>query len=127
MSRTKIFEGGIFAWDNTATQLTAPGVTTAVDVLGSKNHTFQVTVAAVNTNITAKIEGTVDGTSYFILPLESTAVTGLTITAHVATITANGTYLLYVKDVAITNIRFRFATESGGTAATVNAILHSSN
>lgn len=127
MARIKIAEGPIFAWTDTATQLTAPGVTTSVDVIGSRNHTISATIASIDTTVVLQVEGTIDGTNYFKLPLESVLVSGLTITSNVATITANGTYLLYVKDVAIQKIRANFTSETGGTAATVDISLNSQN
>lgn len=127
MVRKQIAEGGIFEWSDTATQLTAAGATDAVGVRGSKNHTISATVAAINTNVVLQVEGSIDGTNYFKLPLEDVVVSGLTITSNVATITANGVYLLYVKDVAIKTIRTNFVSETGGTAATIDISLNSQN
>lgn len=123
MVRKRISEnGGMWKWTETFTQLVAPGVTDEVSVEGAKNHTTSVTVASINTNVLLQVEGSVDGTNYFKLPLEDVVVSGLAITSNVATITANGTYLLYVKDVTIKNIRTNFVSESGGTAATIDIL-----
>lgn len=123
MVRKRISEnGGMWKWTETFTQLVAPGVTDEVSVEGAKNHTTSVTVASINTNVLLQVEGSVDGTNYFKLPLEDVVVSGLAITSNVATITANGTYLLYVKDVTIKNIRTNFVSESGGTAATIDVL-----
>lgn len=123
MVRKRISEnGGMWKWTETFTQLVVPGVTDEVSVEGAKNHTTSVTVASINTNVLLQVEGSVDGTNYFKLPLEDVVVSGLAITSNVATITANGTYLLYVKDVTIKNIRTNFVSESGGTAATIDIL-----
>ncbi len=127
MVRKQLWEGGQFLFTETATQLTATGNTDAVSVEGAEDHTSQITVAAINTNVVVQLEGTVDGTNFFILPLEGVVISGLAITANVATITANGTYLLYVKDVAIKQIRLKFVSESGGTAATIDTKFYSKN
>lgn len=127
MVRKQIWEGGQFIFTETSTQLTATGNTDSVSVEGSRDHTAQLTIASINTNVVVQLEGSVDGTNFFILPLEGVVISGLAITANVATITANGTYLLYVKDVAITKIRLKFVSESGGTAATIDTKFYSKN
>ena len=127
MGRKQLFEGGTFVWEKTATQLVAPGNSDEFNVEGSSLHTAEVTVASINTNVVVQLEGSVDGTNFMILPLEGAVVSGLSITANVATITANGTYLLYVKDVALKEIRLKFVSESGGTAATIDTKFYSKN
>lgn len=127
MARKQLWEGGQFIFTETATQLTAPGNSDEVSVEGSKDHTAQITVATINTNVVVQLEGSVDGANFFILPLEGAVVSGIAIAANVATITANGTYLLYVKDVAIKNIRLKFVSESSGTAATIDTKFYSKN
>lgn len=127
MVRKQEWEGGQFIFTETATQLTAAGNTGSVNVKGSNDHTAQITVATINTNVIVQLEGTIDGTDFFILPLEGVVISGLAITANVATITANGTFLLYVKDVGITEIRLKFVSESGGTAATIDTKFYSKN
>lgn len=127
MARKQIWEGGQFIFTATATQLIAPGNSDEVSVEGAKDHTAQITVAAINTNVVVQLEGSVDGINFMILPLEGVVITGLAITANVATITANGTYLLYVKDVAIKQIRLKFVSESSGTAATIDTKFYSKN
>lgn len=127
MARKQIYEGGTFLWTETATQLAAPGNSDVLNVEGATDHTAQVTVAAIDTTAVVQLEGSVDGTNYMILPLEGAVISGLAITANVATITANGTYLLYVKDVAIKNLRLKFVSETGGTAATIDTKFYSKN
>jgi hypothetical protein len=121
----RINEGGTFVWSETASQLTAPGDTGEVTIEGSTDHTAQITIASINTNVVVQLEGSVDSTNFMILPLEGAVVTGLAITNNVATITANGTYLLYVKDVAIKDIHLTFVSEAGGTAATIDTKFYS--
>jgi len=119
------FDGNKFQ-DNTFTQLTAPGVTTSIGTTGLRNHSFQVTIAAIDTNVVVQIEGSNDGTSFGIVQAV-TAGTGISLTNSVATITANATYILTPKNAAIKNLRFRFVSESGGTAATIDVVYHGSN
>jgi len=121
----RINEGGVYVWTETATQLTAVGVTDSVTIEGSTDHTVQVTVATIDTNVVIQLEGSVDGTNFFILPIEDSTVSGLAISANVVTITANGTYLLYVKETAIKQIRLNFVSEAGGAAATIDSKFYS--
>jgi len=121
---------GEFYRDNTFTTLTGapPEATASFDVIGFKQHAMAVTIATIDTNVIVELEGSHDGTLFFDLPLDSeTPVTGLAVTTNRATITANGTYVLLVKDTPIKHIRLNFVSESGGTDATVTAVYHGSN
>ncbi len=112
----------ILGYSKTFTQLTAPASTDHIHVPGALFHAFQVTVADIDTNVTLTIDGSNDGTSFGILPLSSTAVTNLAVTTNVATITANGTYILIV-EVPTPFVRFTFAGETGGdSSATLDVI-----
>lgn len=106
------------------TQLIAAGVTGATKVKGIRNHTFQVTVAAINTNVIVSVDGSADGTSFGELTMDSTAVTGLAITTNRATITANGTYIITVKNTPLHSVKFNFISESGGAAATLDVVYY---
>ena len=68
------------------------------------------TVAAINTNVVLRAEGSIDGENFFNLS-ESNADT---------TVTANGTNAFTYRG-KINYIRLRFVSESGGTDATVDA------
>lgn len=97
--------------------LSAPGNGTAVDVSNGSSFSCAYTVANINTNIIARLEGSLDGTNYFTL-----------ITA--ATQTANGTYVFSFtgEAPAVNWARFVFVSEAGGTAATITtnwAVRHS--
>lgn len=113
--------------DKPFTQLTAPGNTADADVANVFNHSFQVLVAAINTNVIVEMEGTMDGTNYFDIPMINTVVTdATTLTANRLTITANGTYLLQAS-AKLDSIRFNFVSESGGTAATLDVVYFGGN
>lgn len=109
---------GVTKWalnveSNTSTvisQLTAPGVSAWIPTGKALYHTIAVTVAAINTNVVLRVEGSVDGTTAF----------NLSDTETDTTITANGTKA-FVFSGALTHIRVNFVSESGGSNATVNA------
>lgn len=119
-----------FTKTTTFTQLTAPGVTAAEDVKGFKTHAFQVKVASINTDVVVGAQGSFDGTNYFTLPFltiaSGLAVTGLSVgaTTNLATITANGTYVLAYQEIPLKYIKFNFSAENGGTAATIDVVYH---
>lgn len=92
------------------TQMTAPGASAWIATGKALNHTVAVTVANIDTNVVVRIEGTIDGTLAF----------NLSDTDSDTTITANGTYA-FMANGSLTGIRVNFVSESGGTAATVDA------
>ncbi len=92
------------------TQLTAPGVTPAVDTNAVNNHVFSVKVAAIHTSVDVNIEGSLDGTNYFSFNAADTQYT------------ANGTYLLSVKNMQVKFVRFRFVSELTNPTATLDVI-----
>lgn len=117
----KPFGTGKFNKQFTYTQLIAPGLSTAAKVSGMRLHTIQVTVANKDTNVVVELQGSIDGTNYFLVPVEDVDDTGIAVASFQATITADGTYLLYVKDIALENLKVSFVSEAGGTAATIDA------
>lgn len=124
MAIRKIHGDGIHVQEITSTQLIAPGGSTSSDVTGLSFVAYEVTVAALNTNVVVQIDGSIDGTNFFKIPLISTPDTGIAITDHEATITANGTFILYADRVSVPEVRLNFVSESGGTAATVDSKLY---
>ena len=92
------------------TQLTEPGASSWISTGKSINHTIVVTIAAINTNVVLRIEGTIDGTNAFNLSDSDTDTT----------ITANGSYAFMASGI-LTGIRVNFVSESGGTDSTVDA------
>jgi len=100
--------------EHTFTQLTAPGVTSAVKVDAVNSHVFQIKLANKDTSVDVNIEGTIDGTNYFSFNATDTQYT------------ANGTYLLSVKNMLVKFVRFRFVSEVGGAAATLDVIYQGS-
>ena len=105
-------------WTKTFTQLTAAGSTDHIHVPGARNHVFQVLVADIDTNVIVRADGSNDGTNFGEMTISNTAVTGATsITNNRITITANGTYLIVVKNTLTPYVRFTFVSESGGDAS----------
>jgi hypothetical protein len=91
-------------------ELTAPGVTDAVDVLvanylSTRNYTLIVTVTNIDTSVVVRLDGSIDGVSFG--PMISN------------TITENGTYPYYVNGFPMGFLRGNFLSEVGGTNAVV--------
>ena len=98
--------------EKTFTRLTAAGSTAAYNVALNINHTFAVTVAAIDTTVDVRVEGSVDGTNWF----------NLDATGADTQYSANGTYLLEKKNFRCREMRFTFVSEAGGAAATIDVI-----
>jgi len=92
------------------TQLTAPGASDWIATGKASRHTIVATVAAINTNVVLRIEGSIDGTTAFNLNSSN----------YDTTITGNGSYG-FSYNGALTHIRVNFVSETGGTDATVSA------
>lgn len=92
-------------------QLTAPATTSSFSMVGYTKATLAFVLASINTNVVVRAEGSLDGTNWFNLSQTNTDTT----------LTANGTYAFNVSSVACDFIRFNFVSESGGTAATIDA------
>jgi len=92
--------------------LTAPtNPNTALEVavnnlFSTKDYTFMVTVASINTNVVVNLEGSIDGTNYIAVVANQT-------------ISSNGTTLYNVTGKPFKWLRANFVSESGGTAAEV--------
>ena len=102
------FQDTIFSTEST---LSAPATGTALQVavnnlFSTKDYTFIVTVASVDTNVIVCLEGSVDGTNYAPIIANQT-------------ITANGTTVYSVSGRPVKWIRTNWVSEAGGTAATV--------
>ena len=78
-------------------------------------------VASINTNVVVNVDGSMDGTNFFTVPLVNTAVASLALSANLATITANGTYLLQASG-KMKYVRLTWVSEAGGTAATLDVV-----
>lgn len=96
---------------NTFTQLTAPGATAGFATPDRNFHSIWVTVANINTNVVIRIEASPDNSIW-----ANADASGLD-----TTITANGTYLFVVPETPMGYTRVNFVSESGGTAATIDA------
>ena len=103
------FQDTIFFTDTT---LSAPGDGTVLQVasnnfFATKSYTLTVTVAAIDTNVVVRLDGSIDGTNY--API---------IAAQ--TITSNGTSVQSVADRPVKFVKAVFVSESGGdNSATV--------
>ena len=120
MSLQKALGSGVHSIQKIFTQLAAVGLTDALKVTGMKNHTFQVKVAAINTNVIVEALGSNDGVNFFPLTLDNTATASFAITANRATITANGNYHLRVQNTSLHSVKFSLVSETGGSAATLD-------
>jgi len=96
--------------EHTFAQLTAPGSTTGFATAGRNNHSVYLTVAAINTTVVVRIEGSADNSAWANLD-----ISGLD-----TTLTANGTYLFAIPETPMAYIRVTFVSETGGTAATID-------
>ena len=104
-----------FGYDSTfdvasLTTLTEAGVTEAQKTTGAY-LSFQVTVADIGTNVVIRLEGSLDGTSYFNLSEGETDFT----------LTANGTYG-YVLFAPVQFIRLRLVSVSGGAPSVATVL-----
>ena len=97
----------------TFTQLIAAGSTDSVKVIGCKNFAYQYTIAAINTNVIVRAEGSLDNSNWFNLDIDDVNTTQ----------TANGAYAFqYDGDGEIAYTRFTWVSEAGGTAATIDVV-----
>lgn len=107
------------------TTLTAPGDTTAVNVENYNDHTFAITIAALDTNVILGLKGSVGGTGFARLSLAgdpANAIVGAAVDEEQFTITVDAlTYTLRVRG-AFKEMKLTFESESGGTAATVAVV-----
>ena len=117
MSNQKPLGSGVHSLQKVFTQLTAPGLTDALKVTGMKNHSFQVKVAVIDTNVIVEAQGSNDGTNFFPLTIDNTATASFAITANRATITANGNYHLRVQNTSLHSVKFSFVSETGGDSS----------
>jgi len=92
-------------------QLTAPGVTPGRSTNKFNNVSISATIANINTNVVLRVEGSNNGTNWG------------TISTADLTVTANSTVFFNFSNIAVGNVRLNFVSESGGTAATVDAIV----
>lgn len=114
----KIIKGyNLIHADREFTQLTAPGNTASEEVIFIKNHTFQVVVASINTNVIVRAEGSLDNTNFFNLADDGADTT----------ITANGTTLMHKPTFSAKFVRLNFVSELGGTTATIDVKYLGSN
>jgi len=89
--------------------MTAPDTTQPFNVERYRKHTWQYTIASINTSVDVRVEGSLDNNTW-----------GNVNAADATTQkTANGTYLMW-SEIHVRWIRFVFVSEAGGTAATIN-------
>jgi len=102
------------------TQLTEPGVTTPVDASLYGIAGYSVTIANIDSNVILGLVGTTDESGSYECRLVNTAVANCAISGNRATITANGTYLIYTEDPAV-KLQLDWISELGGANATADA------
>lgn len=99
------------------TQLTAPGSTASVNVENAHNLTFQIVVAAIDTSVDWRLEGSMDDANWFNLNDDEVD----------SQKTANGTYMEHKSNFKCKFVRFTFVGEVGGTAVTLDVDLMAGN
>ena len=82
--------------------LTELGATSAIEVARYSKHTVQVKVTSIVAAINLTIEGSMDGTNWFVCPINSTEVPDVTYFLNGITIGDNGTYEFH------TNLKMRY-------------------
>ena len=92
------------------TRMTKPETTQVISCRENVQHVFQFLVANINTNIVVRMEGSLDGNYFFNLDINNVSLT----------VTANGAYG-FKSTARIKFIRLVWVSESGGTAATLDA------
>ena len=93
------------------TQLTAPGTGEVIKTIGVNEITAQYKIAAIDTSVAVRLEGSLDNTNWGNLDADEADTTQ----------TANGTYFLNYKG-KIPYVRFNFVSEAGGTGATIDVV-----
>ena len=109
-SKYEIFEGNTTPIANTWTQLTAAGNSAGFATPGLTRHSVWCTVAAIQTNVVIRVEGSLDNSVWANLDSSNTDFT----------VTANGTYGFTFEGL-LAYIRVVFVSETGGTNVTVDA------
>ena len=117
MSLQSPLGSGVHSIQKVFTQLITPGLTDALKITGMKNHTFQVVVAEIDTNVIVEVQGSNDGTNFFPLTIDNTATGSFAITTNRPTITGNGNYHLRVQNTSLHSVKFSFVSESGGDSS----------
>ncbi len=102
-------------------QLTAAGSTDGFEAKHFKNHSFQLVIANINTNVIVRAEGSLDE------DLADASWFNLDDTESNTTYTANGTYLMHKSNTPLNWVRFTIVSESGGATVTVNVIYKGTN
>jgi len=91
------------------TQLIATGSTAARDSSLVKHISFEYVVALIDTNVIVRFEGRIGSGNWANLDADEVDTT----------ITSNGTFLATFTG-RLSEVRFTFVSESGGTAATID-------
>jgi len=100
--------------------LTDPGDGDVDNVEDFHHFTYQAVVDIGGcTDIVVRVDGSLDGTSYGVMSLDSTAVANAAYTNNLVTISASGTYLLIVKSTKAKYLKPVFVSETDDTDATV--------
>jgi hypothetical protein len=102
--------------------LAAPGVTLEFNVENWTNIIIAVTLASINTDLVVQAEGSLDDAVWFPCPVYDNSIAGWAISGAQGTATADDTYALCLKPMAMNWVRLNFVSESGGTDATVAGV-----
>jgi hypothetical protein len=108
--RTPAGEGS--GGDYVFTQLTAAGAMDGVKTRRFYHHRLQYTVAAINTSVTVRAEGSNDGSNWFNLSKSDSTTTQ----------TANGTYGLHFVGRKVKYLRLNFVSRDTATVGTISNI-----
>jgi flavin-binding protein dodecin len=106
-----------YLYTKTFDALTTPNVTSASIVVGAINHSYQIKVTGVSTNVIVRVEGSMDNLTWFNMDDDELDTT----------YTADGTYNLHKDNFKTYYTRFRFVSETGGTNASITVKYLGSN
>ena len=100
--------------EHTFAQMTAPGTSVPIAGNGNSMHMFAVVATDINTSVSFSIEGTLDGTNWFVVDDSSDFDP-----TSAYLITVAGTYKVWCTGL-FKYLRINFISEDGGTSATLD-------
>lgn len=106
------------AYIQSFTGLTTAGTSSIAKTGESINHTFQFTVTTGAGTPSLYLQGSVDGVNWARLKPDTTTQTSLSFSNEVATLGAQGTYILNVRNTPLSAVRYVWST---GTATSLES------
>lgn len=106
-----------YLYTKTFDTITTPSVTSAQIVVGAINHSYQIKISSMNTNVIVRVEGSMDNLTWFNMDDDLLDTT----------YTSDGTYNLHKDNFKTYYTRFRFVSELGGTSANITVKYLGSN